>query len=132
MGIRITWEDSEKTIARFRIEAPWKMDDIYSATAAVKAERKVENLQHPIGVILDATGIDSLPSGIIQNTAPMIKAMQPDTRLIVVASPNRFHAAMHGIFSKLYTKYADVFMFATSVEEARRLIYERLKRAAQR
>src|SRR5688572_18448743 len=126
MGIRIAWDDPDKKIARFIIEAPWKMDDIYSATDTIKAERKASQLQHPIGIILDATGIDSLPAGIIQNTAPMIKAMQPDTRLIVVASPNRFHAAMHGVFSKLYTKYADVCMLATPVDAARTWIAERL------
>src|SRR5688500_2008459 len=119
MGVHFTWEDPEKTIARFIIEAPWKMDDLYSAADAIKAERKASHLQHPIGIILDATAINSLPTGILQNTAPMIKAMQPDARVIVVASPNRFHSAMHGIFSKLYTKYADVFLFALTVDEAR-------------
>jgi hypothetical protein len=127
VGVRSVWDDDEKMIARLIIEAPWKMDDIYHATDALKAEMKAANIMHPIGIILDATTIDALPTGIMQSTGPMIKAMQPEAVVIVVASPSRFLSAMHSIFNKLYTKYADIFKFSLTLDEARTRITQRLK-----
>ncbi len=122
MGVRIEWDNEEKTIMRFITEPPWDMSDIYSATDAMKAE----GITYPIGVILDATMLHSLPAGIIQSTGPMIKGMQPETAIIVVVSSQRFLKAMYDIFTRLYNAYAGTFQFALTLDEARALIAERL------
>ncbi len=126
MGVRMEWDNDEKTIMRFIIENPWNMGDIYRLTDEMKVLLPTEGITHPIGVILDATALRSLPAGIIQSTGPMIKRMQPETEVIVVVSPQRFLKAMYDVFTKLYDAYKGVFQFTLSLDEARTLIAERL------
>jgi hypothetical protein len=126
MGVSREWDNSEKTIMRFVIENPWNMGDIYKLTDEMKVMLKTEGITYPIGVIIDASAIRSLPAGIIQSTGPMIRRMQPETAVVVVVSPHRFLKAMYDVFTKLYDAYAGVFQFRLSLDEARALIVERL------
>lgn len=132
MGVHTTWDDPEKTIMRFIIENPWRMDDIYRAIDGMKADLKAANITYPIGAILDTININTLPTGIMQSTGPMIQAMQPEVALIVVASPSRFLYLMHSIFTRLYPRYADTFQFALTRDDARALVAKRLKTSEPR
>jgi hypothetical protein len=128
MGVRMEWDNAEKTIMRMTMEPPWNIGDIFSRTDEMKIILKEEGITHPIGVILDATTLNSLPAGIIQSTGPMIKRMQPETAVIVVVSPQRFLKAMYDIFTRLYDAYAGAFQFTITLDEARALIAERVGR----
>jgi len=126
MGVRTTWDDPARTTMRYIIEQPWTMDDLYRAADQMKADIQAGNIPVPIGIILDATRINSLPAGILQSTGPMIRRMQPEARVIVVVSPQRFLKAMYDIFTRLYNAYGDTFQFALTLDDARTLIAERL------
>ncbi len=126
MGVRTLWDDPAKMTMRYILDIPWAMGDIYAATDQMKADIKAENIPVPIGIILDATSINSLPAGIMQSTGPMIRRMQPEAGVIVVVSPQRFLKAMYDIFTRLYNAYGDTFQFALTLDDARSLIAQRL------
>lgn len=84
MPIQLRWNNTEKTLLHQIFTESFDLDDWYHSVTEVRI--MLNELQHPINIMLDLTALDQLPCdwvNIINRYAPHYHAMQAQQVIVV-------------------------------------------------
>jgi hypothetical protein len=127
MGIRIVWDDEAKTIIRYIFDAVWTWDDFFNAKA--EAYALIDTVQHKVGIIMDGPSDLRLPANMLTHSRSALRNKHPNTSVIAAVIHKPFLRIMFNTLINL-TKGDDATIHLVStVDEARQLIADRLRRA---
>jgi|FLYN01.1.fsa_nt_gi hypothetical protein len=127
MGIKITWDNDEKTILRYSFDTHWTWDDFYTAKA--EAYNQIDTVQHKVGVIFDAPEKITLPANMITHSKSAVSKTHPNTCIVAVVVRNLYLRTMLSMVMKLSKKAAETLRLVSSLDEARALVAEKLREA---
>lgn len=123
MGIRVEWDNKDKTVIRYSLEGQWTWDDLLDAVATSNA--MLDEAGHKIHFIHDASTSKGIPNGALSQLKRFIGKEHPNTgrSVIVGAQGNAIMLArgLLGMVDRVYKKDW-AFMFANTLEEARAML----------
>ena len=127
MSIKVVWDNEEKTIVRYVFDARWTWDEFYVARA--EAYRQIDSVQHRVGVIFDTPPNIGLPSNMITHSKSAVNKTHSNTIVVVVVAQNMYLRTMLTMVMKLSKKAGVMMRLASSLEEARMIVHQRLREA---
>lgn len=127
MGIRVEWDNDEKTVIRYVYEERWTWEDFHYARSQVR--EWLDTVDHRVDVIVDVRNSRLVPNGVLAqgrmfaSNAPIAHRNEGHT---IVVGANSLMRSMFEMFGKVYSRLSDELEleFASSLEEAR----EKLRR----
>jgi hypothetical protein len=124
MGIRVQWDNDDKTIVRWDFDGPWKWDDYF--VAQLESNRLLDSVDHLVDIIGNIQKSRLLPPSAVSVYRSSLKSAAPNLGLIVLVGSSSFVRQMVNIFMKLFRFKGPGtdFRFADSEEEARQIIAE--------
>ncbi len=123
MGIRVIWDNEEKTIIRYVYEGRWDRDDF--AVAYGQAKTMMDSVDHAVGVIIDVQQSHLIPSGIISRSRHLVTTPSSNEGANVIVGANAFIRSLVDTFGKLWrhnTLGQRRITFATTLDEARAIL----------
>lgn len=122
-GIRVEWDDEEKTILYYRFGPGWTWEDFWAAHDVVNA--MLAEVPHQVDLIADFEG-SRLPA--LRDLGQFRRAqeiMAEQIGVVVVTGGQPFLDALVTAFSRIYEQYAARLLTAESADEARALLAQR-------
>lgn len=92
MGIKVIWDNDEKTIVRYNFDSQWTWDDFYMARS--EAYDLIDTVNHKIGVIFDAPANMKLPPNMITHSRSAINKTHDNTHVVVAVVSSTYVRAM--------------------------------------
>lgn len=120
MGIKIMWDNDERTIMRYEFEARWSWADLYAASDEGTA--RLDSVDHRVDVIADLRGTSHLPGDFMQHAGRIAGGTHPHRGIVVVVGASPVLRGLSNTVGFLYRKATKDLRFADSLEEARTLI----------
>ncbi len=124
MGIRVVWDNEEKTIIRYIFESEWKWEDIRAAADTSNA--MLDELGQVTHFIYDTSQSVRIPEGALTHLRRFVGKEHPLTgRSVVVGAPKTSGVLLaRGLLSVMQRVYKAgwKFAFSESLEEARELL----------
>ena len=126
MPIQAVWDNDEHTAIRYVIESHWTWEEMNAAVATSNAW--LDTVDRKIDFIHDMSRSEGIPSGALTQLKRYIGKEHPNTGRSVVVSAQKSlaNSVARGLIDmvrKLYKRDWG-FMFADSLEEARRQLGE--------
>jgi hypothetical protein len=118
VGIRVYWDNSEKTILRQDYGAMWEWEEYEASFAEIHAH--VGEVDHPIGIIADVGKIGRIPPDAIMHGSRAVRELPDRVSLCVVVTPSRLTMMILQAI-RAVTRY-DKIRIAPSIDQARHLI----------
>lgn len=117
MPISVEWFDDEQTIALYRIEDYWTIENL------VEQLKKHYNLgdRQPIYYIVDMSDVNMMPSGILSRRNEYMQFMQLDNGMTVIVQAPRLIVMLTKSLIQLGIKMHKM-EFADSISEAAKAI----------
>ena len=117
MGIKVQWDNEEKTVLRWVFEEQWNKQDYYDVNDDL--HKTLDTVSHKVNVILDMRKSRDLPKGFI-STLRSEQFKQPHSNLgtMVSIGQNNFIRIFVNTFLRLYPTSATQFYMAESDEQA--------------
>ena len=100
MGIRIFWDDDEKTVIRYEFEESWTWEDLIAAVQ--KDDELMAEVDHTVHLILDMRAIRDVPSNPMGHLRSIAGMVSPQLGLVIFVGTNRWAQALVEIFYKVY------------------------------
>ena len=120
MGIRLEWDNEEKTVLCHVYEGNWTVDDFY---LAVDESRKLLlGVDHPVDLIIDMRTGGDPPSGVLSAYQYADRQVPDNQRLIVMVNPGAVMQAFNRIVGNIAPRASENRYLVDSMEEARELI----------
>lgn len=86
MGIRIVWDDEEKTIIRHIYESVWTVGDYYALID--ENYRQIDSVNHRVDIINDLRAMTSVPRNMVPAIQYAARKAHPNEGInVMVASP---------------------------------------------
>jgi hypothetical protein len=124
MGIRVVWDNDEKTIIRYIFESEWAWEDI--RTAANISNAMLDEIGRVTHFIYDTSQSKRVPDGALTHLRRYIGKEHPLTgHSVLVGAPKTSGVLLaRGILSMMQRVYRAGwrFSFTESLEEARALL----------
>lgn len=123
MGIRVIWDNEEKTILRYVYEGRWDQTDFNKAYA--EAKTMLDGVNHKVGIIIDVQDSHLIPNGIISRSRPVVTNPSLNEGLIVIVGANAFIRSLADTFGRIWRRgplESRKMVFASSLEEARKIL----------
>jgi hypothetical protein len=123
LGIRIIWDNEDKTILRYLYEGRWDQDDFSKAYA--EAKTMLDSVNRKVGIIIDIQNSHLIPNGIISRSRHVVTNPSRNEGLIVIVGANAFIRSLADTFSKLWRRGAlgsRKMVFAATLEDARQIL----------
>ena len=124
MGIKIVWDNEEKTIIRYVYDAKWTWDDFFKAKT--ESYNQIDTVSHKVGVIMDTPPDVAIPPGLLTHGRSALGHTHDNTAIIVVIIQNRFVQVMISTLVKVSVLAARRVQTAKNLDEAREIIEKRL------
>src|SRR5262245_59394756 len=116
MGIKIVWDNDEKTVVRYIFEKNWTWQEFFTAKA--EAYALIDTVKHPVGIIMDAPPEVNLPPNTLTHSRNALRNKHPNTRVIAFVLTQAFVRSMINIFMRISPNSADLHIVAT-LDQAR-------------
>jgi hypothetical protein len=126
MAIKVTWVNSEKTIAQYNFEGRWTWDDLYHAVQEIKT--MLDSVPHQVDIVIDLRNNQSVPPGTLIHLRSITLAASPNWGMGVFVGVNGFIRTLLTTFVKVYPKLGGRYAIVESPEAALALIAERRKK----
>lgn len=127
MPVYCVWDTPDQTIMRIYFEVPWTWEGYHAERT--RAEQEMRSVDHPIGCILelpDQTNIG--PQAMTGDT--MIGDSRPDNLVVlVIVTDKPILQGLIEIIARLSPSFAAYTTQATTLDEAREIIHQRLNQA---
>ncbi len=120
MPVLVDWDDSEKTILRYRFEGHWTWDELY-----VTYERGVSlnnSVPHRVDTLADLTQSKGLPGNAAAQFRKLTTLPQSNTGLIVIVGGGALITALLNAFKTVYRRGAEKYFQVNRLEQAYALI----------
>lgn len=131
MGVEVEWDNAAKTVIRFSYAGRWTWDEMYRAVDTSTA--LIDSVPHPIAMIIDMSESAGVPPGAMTHGRAIQQRAHPHVVMQVTVNAGGFVMSMARAFSKLYGTLTQSNMthFASSVDEARALIIQKMPQTAR-
>jgi len=120
MGIRVMWDNSERTIIRYEFETRWSWGDLYAASDEGTA--LLDSVGHRVDFIADLRGTSHLPGDFMQHAGRIAGGTHPRRGIVVVVGASPVLRGLSNTVGFLFRKATKDLRFADTLEEARTLI----------
>jgi len=128
MGVNVSWDSEDKTRLRYDFEGQWTWPEFRtSASVAFAMTRSVEHKVDTISYFHPGAVLP--PDAFFQFRRAMYEAPKNRGTQVIVGGTT-FITTMVSVFSRLYKQFGERLMTAESLEDARRLLDEKRKKAA--
>jgi hypothetical protein len=129
MGIKVAWDDPENRIIRYDLEGMWNWEDYRDAVS--QSAQMMQSVNYPVGIIANFTADTMLPKGSdVRKTSAVpqskMNTMPENMGVVVITGGYGFVEVMINGFCKLYNRVERKFVVANTLDEARRLVGEKL------
>ncbi|GAB4512452.1 MAG: hypothetical protein OHK0046_11980 [Anaerolineae bacterium] len=121
MGIRVVWDNPEKTTLRQVFSGRWELDDLYQC--ADKTHRLISSLEHPVHVIMDLTDSQA-PTNMLSAVRYLESRVAPNQGIVVMVGADDFMASMLEVARRIAPRATANGHWADNLEDARRVISE--------
>ena len=122
MGIKLLWDNQDKTILRHIYEGQWTADDYRDAME--ESRRMLLSVAHPVDLVLDMRRSAPPPFGILPVYQETDHLVPNNQRLVVMVKPGMIMKALNRIIGDIAPKSSANRIVAENIEEARALIAE--------
>lgn len=129
MGVKVVWDNDERTIVRYVFAKQWKWDDFYAAVDT--ALMMIDSVPHHTGTIFDTPMGMSIPSHLLTHVKNVISRRHERTVVIVIIAQGLYIRSLLQIATKLSRDIAQKVQAVTTIDEAREIIYRRLAEVNQ-
>jgi hypothetical protein len=122
MGVSVNWHQTKKNVLYWKFTSPWTWNEFHEGFEREK-QLNTEYSEDYYHVIADFLGNPGLPRGSgITHVAATFRQMPPGRKLTIVVATDRFIHIMVNMFTKINSKYKDVFIPCQTLEEADAII----------
>lgn len=132
MGIELYWDDDAETVMLMEVNGSWTWDELFSVLHTAKTIS--QQRQRVLGAIVDVRGGLQLPGGSVFNREGLAQFIRI-TQLgggkkgpMVFVGMNGMMRSIFEAATKIDKQAAQDTFFASSLDEARRLIYPATRR----
>jgi hypothetical protein len=128
MTVQLVWEDVNKRVLRFDLDATWTWDEFF--VAKTQSYDLINTVPHKVGVIINIASRTALKPNLLLNTRKALVDKHPNTFVVVVVVTDALARTAIGLlydsirFSSMRVEIAD------SLDEARRIIEKRQQEQA--
>jgi hypothetical protein len=122
MGIKLLWDNQEKTILRHIYDGKWTPDGYRAAME--ESRQMLLSVNHPVDLILDMSEGDPPPFGILPAYQEADEFIPDNQRLVVMVKPGTIMTALNRIIADIAPRVSANRIVVDSIEEARALIDE--------
>jgi hypothetical protein len=121
MGIQVTWDNEEHTILRWVVDWPLVWEEYKVATD--ESYQMYDTVDHQVCVIFDIRNMTEVPGNTLARFPRISSDTHPKVDYMVVVGAGGFAQRIGKIFTAVYGRMD----FASTIEDARAMIAERLK-----
>lgn len=121
MGVRISWDDENKTIVRLSFEGEWNWQDYYMAVQ--QSNMMLESVKYKVDIITDFHRSENLPPQAFVHLRRALFNVPPNwgSSVIVTGERPSVSSLMHS-FIKMHPRLGKRIAIVTSLEEAYTLL----------
>ncbi len=123
MGIKITWDNPEKTILVETFEDFWTLDDWH--VMVDEAAALLAQIEYTVHVILDGTQSKTLPPQMLSGVRYAVKKMPKNQGILVFVNATMFAKTIINIAKKLTPLLVNTIEYADNLEQARNIIIQK-------
>jgi len=122
MGVKVQWDNTEKTIVRYIYEGRWTWDEFYAVQDELA--RMLETVNYKVDIIADMRASAGSPSGSLAHARRVLTSRHPQTGITVLMGANRFVKLLVDVVRQAYPALFEQYnvRLASSIEEAYALI----------
>lgn len=122
MSITVKWDNEDKTILVTTYKGSWNWSDLAAADAETMLH--LDSVDHKVDFIDDfiEAATPPLPISHLPEIAGMTPFRHSNAGVLVAVGLSGFAETAGRIFTKVYKAYAKKVLFASTLEEARRLL----------
>lgn len=121
MGIKVTWDNPEKTVLRQNFNGRWEIDELYHCID--KTHKLLSGLDHPVHIIIDLTN-SKVPTNVLSAMRYMDSRVAPNQGIVVVVGADDYTETIMDVAKRLAPHAIGNSYQTTSLEDARRVILE--------
>ncbi len=123
MGIKVIWDNEQKTVLRYEFDGRWHWIDFQQATKY--AATLLDTVDHSVGVIIDLTHSQAVPEQPLSNIKTALGNPRHDkVGLTVVVGASLFLTALADSARRIYKSVSGNYDIdlARSLDEARTIL----------
>ena len=120
MPISIEWDDDEHTIIRWTFEGAWTWHEFVEVQ--VEFRKLLDDITYRVNVIADMQNAHTLPANSLTTFKQIDSNIHPNRDRVVVVGANAFVRTMAATFDRVFPSKTPDFLFADSIEEARKTL----------
>lgn len=119
MGIKVIWDNDEKTIIRYCYDSQWTLSDFNEAYTESRA--LLNTVDHKVHFIIDIRDSHILPNGALSRGRTITNSPHPNEGRTAIVGANAVIRAVMNLFRRIYgAKFEESkFIFVDSLENAR-------------
>jgi hypothetical protein len=125
MGIRVKWNNAEKTILRYTFEGEWSWEELDMARR--HGEKMVEGMMQRYDVILDVRRLEGIPRNTLEVIRDHYAVHSPNGGLSVFVGATALMRAILDVLNRLKPNSFGHFRCVQTLEEAYNLIDNHLR-----
>jgi hypothetical protein len=122
MGIKLLWDNQEKTVLCHIYAGKWTPDDFRGAVE--ESRQLLLSVGHPVDLIIEMSKSDPPPFGVLPAYQEADSLVPDNQRLVVMVKPGTIMKALNRIIADIAPRASANRMIVDSLEEARALIAE--------
>lgn len=120
MGVEVQWDDDNQTVLRYHFTGHWNWEEYFSALA--QGRQMMKTVEHLVCIVNDFSQTAYIPDGFLSRAADIIDTRPHNTGIgIFIATSPSFHA-LHAALRRLYPRFGELYLMASTEEEAQRII----------
>ncbi len=123
MGIKVTWDNAERTIIYFDFEGRWDWDELY--TASEQATRMLDSVDHVVDFIMDIREAQQIPKDFMSHAEHIASGSHPRRGIMVVVGANGLLRTLGSGLRRLFPDATRNLAFAADLEEAYEIIADK-------
>jgi hypothetical protein len=124
MGIKVTWENTEKTVLVYKFDEQWSWEDFYTSKKA--AYDLIDTVKHPVAVIFDTPPRLYIPPLMLTQSKSAVEKTHANTNIVIISVSNMYARTMLQMVIKLSPRAAKIMRLVPTIEEARTLAAQHL------
>jgi hypothetical protein len=129
MGIKLVWEDIDKTILRHIYEGVWTVADFISAVDESRA--LLLEAEHPVDLIIDMLEAEGPPPQIMSAYQYADRKVPENQRLIIMVNPNEYMKTFNQVVGKIAPRASENRYVVKSLEDAFTLVVDYREQISQ-
>jgi hypothetical protein len=123
MGIKVTWDNADRTIISFDFEGRWDWDELYIASD--QATAMLDSTDHTVDFIMDIRETQQIPKDFMSHAERIASGSHPRRGIMVVVGANGLVRTLGGGLRRLFPDATRNLVFAADLEEAYEIIADK-------